>query len=109
MLIKEKISKEKFAEIAKDVVLFKLAVDIERRILSAGCELHSDCAEELAEDGSLAKDIWGAGIYVNTRKVDLNSLINIRPGEGNRSMNIRIPEVKSRVEAVIKELLPYGE
>ena len=99
MIIKEKTSLDSF-----DPDFVKVVVDIEKRILSAGCELHSDCAEELAEDGSDYKNLWGANIYPKDGKIEFTSLINIRPAE-NRSMEIKSQEVRKIVEDIIKELL----
>ncbi len=36
----------------------KLAVDLERGILSGGGALHADCEAVLLEDGSRQEDIW---------------------------------------------------
>lgn len=99
MIIREKQS-EKF----KDSFV-KVVVDIEREILSFGCELHIDCADELAKDGSRGADLWGANIYPEDKKIEFVSLINIRPKDNNRSMEILIPEVREKVEKIIRNLL----
>ncbi|MBI4101377.1 MAG: hypothetical protein HY443_00240, partial [Candidatus Nealsonbacteria bacterium] len=48
MIIKEKTDSFSLGE----TLFGKVVVDIERKILSFDCELHSDCAEELVKDGS---------------------------------------------------------
>jgi Protein of unknown function (DUF5674) len=63
----------------------KLAVDIERRIIAGGGEMHFDCEQALLEDGSSQKNIWGAGFMPVDQKISYDSLINIRPRQ-NRSM-----------------------
>lgn len=83
----------------------KVVVDIEREILAAGCELHVDCMEELLADGSRGGDLWGANIFPETARIDFISLINIRPAQGNRSTKIELPDVRDRVETVIRTLL----
>jgi hypothetical protein len=100
MIVKEKISLESF-----DPAFVKVAVDIEQGIIAAGGELHSDCAEELVVSGSLYKNLWGANIYPADKKIDFISLINIRPAENNRSMDIENQEIKQKVEEIIKKLL----
>jgi hypothetical protein len=100
MIIKEKKSLNSF-----DPVFVKVVVDIEREIVSASCELHSDCAEELVVDGSVYKNLWGANIYPGDKKIDFISLINIRPADNNRSMDIENPVIKKKVEDIIKKLL----
>ncbi len=100
MIIKEKTSLNSF-----DLAFVKIVADIEREIVSAGCELHSDCAEELMANGSLYKNLWGANIYPADKKIDFISLINIRPAENNRSMDIEDQNIKQKVENIIKKLL----
>ncbi|BDA71772.1 hypothetical protein CAL7716_059380 [Calothrix sp. PCC 7716] len=73
----------------------KLAVDIERRVLAGGGEMHYYCEQELLEDGSKQKDIWGAGFEVDTQKITYDSLINIRSPQ-NRSMEISDPIITIR-------------
>ena len=99
MIIKVKTSLDSF-----DPAFVKVAVDIKKQILSAGCELHFDCAEELAKDGSNHQNLWGANIYPKDRNIEFTSLINIKSAE-NRSMEIERPEIKKVVEDIIKKLL----
>ncbi len=70
------------------VSYIKLAVDVARGILAGGGEYHADCEEILLENGSRQEDIWGADWYPENRTVTFGALINIRPREGNRSMEI---------------------
>jgi hypothetical protein len=98
MIIKEKTSLNSLGSFVKVVV------DIERKILSAGCELHIDCAEELIKDGSLYANLWGANVYPNDKKIDFISLINIRPVANNKSMDIKDVDIRKKVEDIIKNL-----
>jgi hypothetical protein len=99
MIIKEKTSLDSFGPFVKVVV------DIEKKIIAAGCELHVDCAEELMEAGSLYTNLWGANIYPKDKKIDFVALINIRPASGNRSMEIEDQNIRKKIEDIIKELL----
>jgi len=99
MIIKEKTSLESLGSFVK------VAVDIERKVISADCELHVDCAEELIADGSLCANLWGANFYPKDKKIDFIALMNIRPADNNRSMEIESPAIKKKVEDIIKELL----
>jgi len=108
MVIKEKISPEELEKVFDDSfkTVIKIVVDIERGILSAGSEFHIDCAEELAEkEGSSQKNLWGANLYRENKEIDYISLVNIKPLENNRSMDIEIPAIKQKVEKIIKDLL----
>jgi hypothetical protein len=83
----------------------KLAVDVERGILAGGGGYHADCEVALLEDGSRQDDIWGGDWYPDTRTVVFGALINIRPRQGNRSMDIQSHELRGRIEAVVRRLL----
>lgn len=99
MIIKQKRS-EPFSE-----SFMKVVVDVERKILAAGCELHIDCADELVEDGSEARNLWGANVYPEKGVIQFVSLINIRPRDGNRSMEIQLPDIRVKVEEIIRALV----
>jgi hypothetical protein len=83
----------------------KLAVDVERKILAGGGEYHADCEEVLLEDGSRQENIWGADWYPERRAVEFGALINIRPDQGNRSMEIEDPNLCERIEMIARALL----
>lgn len=83
----------------------KLAVDIRRRILAGGGILHADCEAELLNDGSQQEDIWGADWFPKSQKVQFEALINIRPRQGNQSMEIQDSGIRSEVESIATELL----
>jgi len=106
MLIKEKISKEKFAETAKDADMLKLVVDIEKEVLSLDCVFHVDCADELLRTGSKGKDLWGANVYPKEKKLDFSAVFNVKPHYNNRSMEVQDAAIRGKVEAVIRKLLP---
>lgn len=83
----------------------KLAVDIRRGILAAGGLLHADCEAALLEDGSRQEDTWGADWYPADRRVEFGALINLRPAQDNRSMEIQDPEIRRHVERIARTLL----
>jgi len=59
----------------------------------------------LLEDGSQQADIWGADWISESREVRFESLINIRPQQGNRAMRIEDPRLRAQVEQVVRERL----
>ena len=83
----------------------KLVVDVERNILAGGGEYHADCEEVLLEDGSGQKNIWGADWYPDLKKVEFGALINIRPHQGNRGMEIEDLQLRAKIETIIRRLL----
>lgn len=85
--------------------MVKIVVDIRRRILAGGGEMHADCESVLLEDGSEQDDLWGANWYPAEGRITFEALINIRPRLGNRSIVIQDEATRRQVEAVTIELL----
>ena len=83
----------------------KLAVDVCRQVVAGGGILHADCEAVLLEDGSRQEDVWGADWILESREVRFESLINIRPKRGNRSLHIEDPAVRTLVESVVRARL----
>ena len=83
----------------------KLAVDVEREILAGGGEYHADCEEVLLEDGSRQEDIWGADWHPDSREIEFGALINIRPHQGNRSMEIEDVELRKKIDRIVRHIL----
>lgn len=81
----------------------KLAVDTEREILAGGGQMHADCEEVLLADGSQQRYIWGADWEPNEQLVRYESLINIRPSQNNRSMEIQDSDLRSTVERIVRK------
>jgi hypothetical protein len=105
-LIREKVTPQQLADMLEALeVYIKLAVDVQRGILAGGGMLHADCEAVLLEDGSLQENIWGADWFPNTQEVTFEALINIRPRQNNPSMTILDPELRQRVEGIVRRLL----
>jgi Protein of unknown function (DUF5674) len=82
----------------------KVAVDIERRILAAGGEMHYDSEQVLLRQGSRQWDIWAAAYMPSTGRMTFDSMVNLRPRQ-NRSMEILDANIKERVAQIIMEFL----
>jgi hypothetical protein len=83
----------------------KLAVDVEREVLAGGGELHADCEAALIEDGSQQSQVWGADWYPPDRTVGFESLINVRPTQQNFTLELQAPELRAKVETIVRRLL----
>ena len=105
-IVRQRATEKEISEMMEELKTYiKLAVDIERHILVGGGEYHADCEEVLLEDGSRQEDIWGADWYPDARRVEFGALINIRPHQGNRSMEIQDPKLRDRIETITRALL----
>lgn len=110
VVIRQKISKEELKQLAErrfgDMV--KVVVDISRRIMAAGGELHADEEAVLIEDGSDQQNLWGINIYPDEpeeKMIEFDSMINIRPSQENRSRNVENAEVREKIINIVKNLV----
>lgn len=105
-LLRERATPEQIAEMLEEYEeMIKIAVDIRRRVLSGGGEMHADCESVLLEGGSEQDDLWGANWYPAEQRIAFEALINIRPRLGNRGILIQSQELREAVESVTREIL----
>jgi hypothetical protein len=86
-------------------IMIKIVVDIRKRFLSGGGEMHADCEVVLLENGSEQDDHWGANWYPKEQRIEFESLINIRPRLGNRNILIQDQNIRNQVESITREIL----
>lgn len=104
LLLHEPATQQQIAEMLAALDSYiKLAVDIERELVAGGGELHADCEQALLEDGSLQEDVWGAD-WDPSGEVRFESLINIRPRQANRGLEIQSLEIRRRVERIVRHV-----
>ena len=105
------------AELARLLALFfedmvKFVVDVRRGIAAVGGELHADAEAVLLEAGSEQQDLWGANYYPGRGEegcIEYTALINIRPAQGNRSMEVEEAAVRDRIRELTFSLIGRGE
>jgi Protein of unknown function (DUF5674) len=109
-IIRRPISRADLAAIAEvqfgDMV--KAVVDVERGVMSIGAELHADEEAALLADGSRQPDIWGINLYpaeTGDAFIEFDSMINIRPKQGNRARGVEDSERRARIWAVVRALI----
>ena len=90
-------------------VYIKTVIDIENKVCSAGMDRHFEGEQILLSQGSKQSNIWGGGIDLETKTIDFNSFINIRPNDNNTSNEIQDSKIretyKKLTEYFFKELL----
>lgn len=105
-LLQEKASAAEMNEmLARYESMIKIVVDVRRRVVSGGGEMPADCETALLDDGSEQDDLWGANWYPSEQRIEFESLINIRPRLGNRSILIQNEELRRQVESITREIL----
>ena len=109
-IVRDRIPLADIAALAKAQFgdLVKAVVDVERGVMAVGGELHSDEEAILLEDGSHQQHLWGINLYPAVAGVDwieFDSMINIRPSQGNRSRSIDDAERRKAVIAIVDRLV----
>lgn len=88
--------------------MVKGVVDVERRIMAIGGELHSDEEAALIEDGSVQEHLWGINLYPAEGEdawIEFDSMINVRPSQRNRSRNVEDSALRERIRQIVSGLV----
>lgn len=89
--------------------LVKAVVDVQRGIIAIDAELHSDEEAALLDDGSRQPDLWGINLYPadygTDSWVEFDSMINVRPSQGNRSRSIGDLAIQGRIIEIVDRLV----
>jgi len=110
LIVKEKIDIEELKRIAQETFgnLVKVVVDVEKRIMAIGSELHADEEAELLAMGSKQENLWGINIYPDAEDedfIEFDSLINLRPAQGNKSRGVDAPELRKKIIDIVYNLI----
>jgi hypothetical protein len=90
-------SKEEIKSLKETFISYiKTVIDIEQKICSAGANRHFESEQILLKQGSKQTDLWGGGIDLETKEIDFNSFINIRPKDGNNSNEIQDAKIREK-------------
>lgn len=106
ILIKEKADEDTLQKVAEDLDGYvKVVVDVEREIITAGSLRHSEGEKLLLENGSKQENLWGGSLDLQTSEIDFDSMINIRPNQGNSSREVLSKGIRQKMENIIRKLL----
>jgi len=107
LIISKKATESELKQMSQDFggEYIKVVVDAHRKILAGGGERHVDAEQLLLKDGSKQEDLWGGGIDPNTKEIDYNSMINLRPSQGNSSRDVLSSDIQKKMDKIIKNLL----
>ncbi len=86
--------------------MIKAVADVERRLLAVGGDLHADAEAVLLEEGSRQEDLWGINLYPqkpDRDRIEYTSLINIKPRQNHRAMEIRDPVLREKIRKIVDQ------
>jgi uncharacterized protein DUF5674 len=88
--------------------LVKAVVDVERGLMVLDAELHADQEALLLDQDSRQADLWGINLYPDLTGADFvefDSMINVRPSQGNRSRGVEDEALRTRIRAIVDRLV----
>jgi len=88
--------------------LVKAVVDIEKEIMAVDAELHADQEALLLKKGSNQQNLWGINLYPDKEVenwIEFDSMINLRPSQGNLSRGVDDPKVRKKIIIIVNKLV----
>jgi hypothetical protein len=109
LIIRSAFPRQKLREyVLGDRGFVKAVVDCEKKIMAVGGALHADCEQKLLEEGSSQENLWGINMYPQEDAenwIEFDSMINIRPQQGNRTRGVESPTMQKQILKVVSLLL----
>lgn len=108
IIISESISLAELKRMAEERFgnMVKAVIDIEKKIMAVDAELHADEEALLLEKGSRQEDLWGINIYpemLENERIEFDSMINLRPSQGNRTRGVDAPEIRQKIIKIVNK------
>ncbi|MCA9349500.1 hypothetical protein KC853_00455 [Candidatus Saccharibacteria bacterium] len=111
MKIVSNITLSELKELAQNMFgeLVKADIDIEQEIVILDMPMHYDGEQALLKQGSKQSNIWGINLYPEDYGTDdfieFDSMINIRPVQGNMSRDISDSKVRTRIAEIVSKTI----
>ena len=89
-----------------DGPMVKAVVDLGRKLVGVDANMHADIEQMLLSDGSKQDDLWGINLYPEEGGedfIEFDSMINIRPRQGNRSRFVDDEANRNEIIALVRE------
>ena len=81
--------------------MVKAVVDVERGLLAIDAELHADLEKMFLDNGANQLDLWGINLYFDGDLIEYDSMINIRPAQGNRSRDVEDEAIRTKIQDIV--------
>jgi hypothetical protein len=87
----------------------KAVVDVEEGTMAVDAELHADEEALLLREGSEQVNLWGInlypGLFGRSDWIEFDAMINVRPGQGNRSRGVEDGAIRESIIRIVSELI----
>jgi len=81
--------------------IVKADVDLAKNVLVVDMGMHADGEAYLLENGSKQQNLWGINFhpdkYGTDEFVEFDSMINLRPSQGNLSRSVEDEKIRARI------------
>jgi hypothetical protein len=109
-IIDKEITMQELRKMAQETFgnMVKAVVDVKREIMAVDAELHADEEAYLLEYGSNQRDLWGINLYPEVSGddfIEFDSMINLRPAQGNRSRGIEDAKTQEKIRLIVSTLV----
>lgn len=106
IILTKKITPDQLKQVSQDLEGYvKFVVDLDNKILAAGGRMHFEDEKKLLDYGSQQENLWGGGWDLETNGLDYDSMINIRPNQGNSSREVLSEDIRRQMTEIAKNLL----
>lgn len=107
-IISQNISLEELNQLAGEFFgdMVKAVVDVEQKIIAVSAELHADLEAFLLAKGSKQNNLWGINLYPKVEGddfIEFDSMINVRPAQGNRSRGVEDEALRKKIIQIVHE------
>lgn len=109
MKVVKQVSIKELQEMADKMYgsIVKADVDAAKGILVVDMDMHSDGEAYLLEQGSRQQDLWGINLHPAKYRTDdfieFDSMINMRPSQGNSSKDVLDKVVRAQIITIVQE------
>ncbi len=105
IVVDKQATPEQIEQMAQDYDGYiKFVVDVNKKVLIGGGERHVEGEQKLLALGSKQEDLWGGGIDWETKEIDYNSMINIRPSQDNPSRDVLSQKIRKQIDSIVGKL-----
>ena len=110
VILDKPITREELVRLAENFYgdMIKGVVDVDQELLALDAELHSDLEGLLLKEGSQLEALWGINLYPEADDEDFlefDTLINIKPRQGNRSRDVENEEIRERIRTIVNKYM----
>ena len=106
ILTNKKATKVELEQMLEDFESYiKVVIDIDNKILAGESDRYFDAEQLLLTEGSKQSNLWGGGIDWETKEIDYNSMINLRPVQNNPSRDILDTNIRGKFDSILKDIL----